>query len=90
MMRKAITVMATVLLASALFASQAEAIGRGGLHGGVMSRDGGDYFRANDDGQFGRPNQHARHLESYPSYLPAGSCTDLWYMTGYQSPTDCP
>jgi hypothetical protein len=30
------------------------------------------------------------HLESYPRYLPNGSCMDLWYtIPGYRGPDDC-
>lgn len=38
------------------------------------------------------PQYHQPHqrLEPYPSYLPWGSCQDLWYtVPGYRSPMDC-
>jgi hypothetical protein len=37
--------------------------------------------------QYHEPQQR---LEPYPSYLPWGSCQELWYtVPGYRSPSDC-
>jgi hypothetical protein len=90
MMRQTITIMATVLLASALFASKAEAI-EGTIFDGFKSGGHTGDIDVGDHRQFGRPQRHRlQPIERYPRYLPNGSCIDEWYMMGYQSPADCP
>jgi hypothetical protein len=94
MVRSAICIPATILLASALFASEAEAFGGGGFDG-QAGRSGGNTLIVGNQGRFGQPHQREQReqqrLPSYPSYLPYASCWDLWYtVPGYRSPMDCP
>lgn len=90
-MRARKTILATILLASALFTSEAEAIGGTRFDDGFNARGHVGDIDVGDHRQFGRPQEHRlRRLESYPSYLPNGSCIDLWYkIPGYRSPADC-
>jgi hypothetical protein len=92
MMKKTITILATGLLASALFASEAEAFGGGGFDGQAGRSRADTFIGVDGQGPFGRPHQHAsQHLKPYPSDLPYGSCFNLWYtVPGYRSPMDCP
>jgi hypothetical protein len=92
MMKPAIIVLATILLVAALFVSEAEAYGGGGFDGQAGRSRDDTFIGVSGRGQFGQPQRHARqHLESYPSYLPYGSCFSLWYtVPGYTSPMDCP
>ena len=91
-MRPAIIALAAILLAGALFVSGAEAYGGGGFDGQAGRSNGDTVIGVSGRGQFGQPQRHARqHLESYPSYLPYGSCFSLWHtVPGYNSPIDCP
>jgi hypothetical protein len=89
-MRKMIAILTTSLLASSLFAAQAEARARGfgGGHAIGMGHLAADRIGGGDHRYINRPLQH---VESYPRYLPNGSCIDLWYtIPGYQGPEDCP
>jgi hypothetical protein len=69
MKRRTTIILTAILLASGLFASQAEAYGGGGFYGSGRSDGSGTSDHASvGDGQFGR-HQHAfRHIESYPFY----------------------
>jgi hypothetical protein len=90
-MRPAITVLATILVATPLFVSEADAYGGGGFYGQAGRSNRDTVIGVSGRGQFGQPQRHAQHLESYPSYLPYGSCFSLWYtVPGYPSPMDCP
>jgi hypothetical protein len=91
-MRKTITIFATILLAGALFVSEAEAYGGGGFDGQAGRSNRDTVIGVSGRGQFGQPQRHApQHLQSYPSYLRYGSCFNFWYtVPGYTSPMDCP
>jgi hypothetical protein len=91
-MRPAITTLATIMLAGALFVSGAEAYGGGGFDGQAGRSDRDTVIGVSGRGQFSQPHRHTRqHLESYPNYLPYGSCFSSWYaVPGYTSPMDCP
>jgi hypothetical protein len=88
-MRKTITILATVLAASVLIGSEAEAYGGGGFNG-QASRSSRNML-IGGYGSFGQVRQDApRSLKSYPDDLPYGSCFSLWYtIPGYRSPMDC-
>jgi hypothetical protein len=98
MMRKMTTILATALLSSSLLTAQAEARS-GGFGGGQVGGFGGGAQiggMAGTGGRFdaGRIDQHIdgphQHLESYPRYLPNGSCIELWYLIpDYRGPEDC-
>jgi hypothetical protein len=69
MKRRMTTIPATILLASALFASQAEAHGGGGFYGSGRS-DGfskGGGYPSIGDGKFGRHQNAFHHIKSNPS-----------------------
>ena len=79
MMRETITILATVLLASALLASEAEAYGGGGFDGQASRSSGNTLTGVRGRGQFGQSHKHApQHFKSYPDDLPYGSCFNLW------------
>jgi len=101
-MRKMTTILATALLTSSLLTAQTEARsgGFGGFGGGQVGGFGGGAQiggmagagRRFDAGRIDHKHIDGphQHLESYPRYLPNGSCIELWYLIpNYRGPEDC-